>query len=614
MGEWLLDEWDFAVGNDMGCLGKAVRVTLPHTWNTREQLQNWHGRGWYRTKLPPCEEGEKRTFVYFRGVYRDAEVYVEDRPVLKHEGSAYTPFGGEITRWLEGDGRGVLTVSADSRFSRSALPYDQSFDWADDGGIFRPVSCRRTGDGAILGCRIDTWPVIAPGSGKQRTAEAFLRAEAETDAPEGYRLEWKLEDGAGQTVRMGRADASPSVKLSERLESVSLWHFDSPALYTLRLTLKDAQDVPSDERSWRIGFREMKTAGERWLFNGEPVRLPGMEWMPGSNPDHGAAEPWGSQEKMLRLLRDSNSVLTRFHWQQDDRVLDWCDEHGLLVQEEIPFWGKQPEGDPEALWPVAKRQLREMIEAHRHHPCVVAWGVGNELSGQTKAVRRYVRRAVAEAGRLDGTRLVNYVTNTAWDCPFDDASCEGDVLMINDYIGTWHRGLEEETAWRSVLDAHPGRVLVPSEFGLCEPAFAGGDAERERIFLEKLDFYRKIDAIGGTVYFCLNDYRTHMGEDGAGRLRRRVHGSADWKGEPKPSYFTVKREYAPLTLERCDGGIRVRVRHDIPCYTAQGYVLTDGIRSVTIPDLTPLGREEWLCTFPLDPEKARILRPAGGTI
>ena len=186
--------------------------------------------------------------------------------------------------------------------------------------------------------------------------------------------------------------------------------------------------------------------------------------------------------------------------------------------------------------------------------------------------------------------------------------------MINDYIGTWHRGLEEETAWRSVLDAHPGRVLVPSEFGLCEPAFAGGDAERERIFLEKLDFYRKIDAIGGTVYFCLNDYRTHMGEDGAGRLRRRVHGSADWKGEPKPSYFTVKREYAPLTLERCDGGIRVRVRHDIPCYTAQGYVLTDGIRSVTIPDLTPLGREEWLCTFPLDPEKARILRPAGGTI
>lgn len=43
---------------------------------------------------------------------------------------------------------------------------------------------------------------------------------------------------------------------------------------------------------------------------------------------------------MLLCLKESNSILTRFHWQQDDWVYDWCDRHGMLVQEEVPFWGQ----------------------------------------------------------------------------------------------------------------------------------------------------------------------------------------------------------------------------------------------------------------------------------
>ena len=40
-----------------------------------------------------------------------------------------------------------------------------------------------------------------------------------------------------------------------------------------------------------------------------------------------------------------------------------------------------------------------------------------------------------------------------------------------------------------------------------------------------------------------------MGEEGEGRLRRRVHGSADIYGNPKPSYETVKNECAPLYIK-----------------------------------------------------------------
>ena len=63
-----------------------------------------------------------------------------------------------------------------------------------------------------------------------------------------------------------------------------------------------------------------------------------------------------------------------------------------------------------------------------------------------------------------------------------------------------------------------------------------------------MKIYRKL-GVNGIIWFCLNDYRTQMGEEGEGRLRRRVHGSADIYGNPKPSYETVKNECAPLYIK-----------------------------------------------------------------
>ena len=107
------------------------------------------------------------------------------------------------------------------------------------------------------------------------------------------------------------------------LRDISYWHFDRPMLYTLRLKAMEEGGRASDERDIVFGFRELKLRREKWLLNGEAVRLPGMEWMPGSDPDKGMAESKADLEHMLALVKESNSVLTRFHWLQDDWVYDW---------------------------------------------------------------------------------------------------------------------------------------------------------------------------------------------------------------------------------------------------------------------------------------------------
>ena len=615
----ILADWLFANGDTGECLSNGLPVRLPHTWSVEEDGQYYAGKGWYKTVLPAdtlCD-GE-RAFLRFRGAYRDTTVFVNGQEAGRHLHSGYTPFIVEITGSVKPRQENTITVCVDNGFSEAALPCGPSFDWANDGGLYRPAELWVTGPAAVRDMEITARPVILPTNEQQHRGQAIFGFRAfVSSAQPGMKAHWELYRGAEDSMTdlaeqpfvSGTLDCGEEAVLPPAfLSDIVYWHFDRPELYTLRLSLLLPDGTLSDSREWVIGFRELRLQGAAWFLNGEKVRLPGMEWMPGSDPDIGMAEPREQLERMLRLLRESNSVLTRFHWQQDDWVYDWCDRHGLLVQEELPFWGKQPEGDPEKLWPAAKSQLEEMIAAHRHHPSVIAWGVGNELSGQEKAVQRYVRKARAYAGGLDATRPVSYVTNTAWRNDFDDAVKDGDILCVNDYIGTWHQGLEQEPAWESLLAAHPGRAFIPSEFGLCEPAFPGGDKAREKIFLDKMTFYRSREQIVGTVYFCLNDYRTHMGEEGSGRLRRRVHGSADLYGAPKPSYFTVQREYAPLAARHTEKGLLLACRGDIPCYSVCGYILQSGETSIRIPDLKP--GESWLYEGTTE-NGAVILRPNG---
>lgn len=44
------------------------------------------------------------------------------------------------------------------------------------------------------------------------------------------------------------------------------------------------------------------------------------------------------------------------------------------------------------------------------------------------------------------------------------------------------------------------------------------------------------DFMVGYIWFSLNDYRTHCGEYGEGKLKQRIHGSTDLYGNEKPPY------------------------------------------------------------------------------
>jgi beta-glucuronidase len=84
--------------------------------------------------------------------------------------------------------------------------------------------------------------------------------------------------------------------------------------------------------------------------------------------------------------------------------------------------------------------------------------------------------------------------------------------------------------------------------------------------------------VGGAIFFCYNDYRTHMGDKGIGVLKQRVHGVVDLYGARKTSFEALRTQASPvqsLRLERAGNSLTatLETRRTLPCYALDGYQL-----------------------------------------
>jgi beta-glucuronidase len=310
-------------------------------------------------------------------------------------------------------------------------------------------------------------------------------------------------------------------------------------------------------------------------------------------------------------MKELNCVLTRVHWMQDRRVLDYCDRHGILMQLEVPTWGPDTfKGMTDQPLPTliqnGLEQLREMIEQNRNHPSVVIWGLCNEIGGQNPPAYEFARRMREEAKRLDPRRPAAYASHSLYRTPGKDVTGLMDIVEWNEYYESWQGGTLDDVR-RSIEEislAFPGKPVIISEYGYCActPERTEGDGRRIEILKTHTEAYRAAPQVAGLIFFCYNDYRTHVGDRGKGVLKQRVHGVVDLYGARKPSYDVLRDESSPvLALELSANGNKlaatIRTRARLPAYTLSGYRLrwvayaSQGYpieqHDVELPDLPP---------------------------
>jgi beta-galactosidase len=608
--------WEFVRG-DVGGIWTTLRsddralglpvwesVALPHCVNAFDAVDPdtpyYQGPAWYRTQLDvanPYAGG--RTLLHFEGSGQRTEVWIGDRRVAEHVGG-YDEFTVDITdavaAWRASalarlpatesriaPGRVPLAVRCDNSRDVEMIPSDLS-DFNRYGGLYRPVHLVYLPAGGIERVHADAsrradgeWQVEIKAffHGSRESGGSDREITARVVAPDGrevlaVRLPAPKDDGPLVFPRIG-------------LPEPRLWSPESPALYGVEV-------IAGESRAWtRFGLRMFEFVEKGpFKLNGERLLLRGTH----RHEDHaglGAAMTDELMEKEMRLMKEMGVNFIRLgHYQQSRRILELCDELGLLVWEEIP-WCRGGLGG-ERYRAQTRAMLRAMIDQHRNHPSIILWGLGNENDWpgdfpefDEEKIRAFMRELNDLAHALDPMRLtsirrcefcrdlVDVYSPSIW------AGWYGG--QFTEYAASMRRHFEQSprvvhAEWGG--DSHAGRHAEDPYARLREIATAGATEERgldfmaiggkarvsrdgewsESYICELIDWHlkeqEKMPWLTGSAMWVFKDFSTPLRPENPVPFVNQK-GAVERDLTPKESYYVYQSYWATAPMVRVYG-------------------------------------------------------------
>jgi beta-galactosidase len=574
-GTWAFRIDPYGMGEKMSWQGASVDLSqwdslqVPGNWDLRNEYAAYAGAAWYtRTFNLDKATADQQVRLVFQSVYNDATVWVNGNYVGDNH-LGFLPFQFDISRYIKAGLPTRLTVRVDNVFKRGAL-----WNW---GGIRRAVSLEITPATRLEFQHISAVPDLKTGAANVKLKIVCSNATTQSKLlTVGIRVKrngavvsnWLMPVQVPATAIAHEVNWNHVLSKSD----VALWHFDFPNLYESEVTLYDGKRV-LHTISDRFGIRLLEIKGAELFLNGELVRPVGFNVVP-EDRYTGNTLPLERIMEDVDLMKSCGANMARLsHVSLPKEYLDYLDEKGIMVFEEVNLWGKDKLVDPDQ--PLPKEWLARIIRHNYNHPSIVGWSVGNEIGDEEKnpMVRAYVKGAIQMAKQLDSGRFAVYVSNTAQKNP-DDAIEFSDIAMINLY-GGWGAGTDR--AWQF----HKKPVFV-SEFG---NVLHSEDPNLGTIPIEKMmGQMRNKDYVLGASLWTLNDYRSnYYGQAGwvTPPSQNRPWGIVSTFREKKRSFYDVQREYAPVknmsfsSVDVKNGravvAIEPRGKRDIPANTLRGY-------------------------------------------
>jgi beta-galactosidase len=558
-----------------------------------------------RTFEVPADWAGRRVFIHFDGVESAFYLWVNGQRVGYSQDSR-TPAEFELTGYLQA-GTNQLAVEV-YRWSDGSYLEDQD-KWRMS-GIFRPVYLYST-----AGARIRDFAVRTELDSNYCDGTLQIKPELAAYAGRslaGWTVRAQFYDTASQPVftnelshdaeeilnpnysakilddRMPQRGQPKFAWLEGTVKNPAKWTAETPNLYTLVLTLCDANGKVVEADRCQIGFRKIEIRDGRFLINGRPIRLRGVNRHE-IDPDTGQALSTERMVQDITLMKQANiNAVRTCHYPDDPRWYDLCDRYGIYVLDEANICTHGTRGflanDP--CWHNAflDRAIR-LAERDKNHPSVIIWSMGNE-SG-------YGPNFAAISGWLhafDPTRPVHYegAQGTRWgETPGEpnrdkDASGsrgrsphqENDVRFSDpptvDIIGRFYPRLTTEayakpdapwnTRWDKLLEiaqrTNDNRPVLATEYAhamgnavgnlqeywdeiYSNPRMLGG------FIWEWVDQGLHKTAPDGTVFTAVGGDFGDVPNHGGFCIKGLVFGNRT----VQPKYWEVKKVYQPVQIE-----------------------------------------------------------------
>lgn len=439
-------------------------IDLPHTWNGTDGQDGgndyYRGTCYYKKILKKSElPKNKQIYIEFEGINSSAVIFVNKRKTAHHDGG-YSTWRVNLTPLLTEETEILIAVDN----SPNNHVYPQKADFTFYGGIYRNVNLifveKAHFDLDYFGSSaVKVTPTIAK-------KDAIVSVEVFLTGTNGSEyLAYELFDG--NTLIDSRVTAASITTAELEIDNVHLWHGRrDPYLYTLRVKLiKDGLTI--DVRIVRFGCRTFEIDPEKgFLLNGESYPLHGVSRHQ-DRPQIGNALSKEHHDEDMNLICEMGANTIRLaHYQHDQYFYDLCDEHGMIVWAEIPYISSHlTKGRKNTLL-----QMKELIIQNYNHPCIVVWGLSNEITMGGVANSNLIENHHALnnlAHELDQTRLTTQAVVTM--CSMDEPYVHiPDVVSYNHYYG-WYGG--ETSMNGEFMDKfhakYPDKPIGMSEYG-CE--------------------------------------------------------------------------------------------------------------------------------------------------
>ena len=448
----IMKGWEFT-GPD----GTTTTVDLPHTWNARDGQDGgndyWRGTCIYRTHFaaPQFNTASHQVWIQFDGVNASAHVVLNGSPVCNHDGG-YSTFRANITELLRDENE--LTVEVDN--SKNDRVYPQKADFTFYGGIYRDVSLMVVSKNHFTldyfgGPGIRITPTV-------QGADASVQVTTWHDGEGEVSIE--LLDAAGNTVATGKG---PDITLT--IFNAHLWNgVKDPYLYSCKARLV-VNGTVEDETTTRFGVRSFKVDPKKGFFlNGKSYPLHGVSRHQDRKGLGNAITREMHDEDMALIKEIGANTIRLAHYQHDQYFYNLCDEVGMVVWAEIPYISEHmPNGRENTI-----SQMKELIIQNYNHPCIVCWGVSNEITISTKDKKDMLdnhRQLNDLCHEMDKTRLTTLACY-AMCGPFNRSAHITDMVSWNLYLGWYVPGFILNDLWMGFFHlCFPNRPFGYSEYG-----------------------------------------------------------------------------------------------------------------------------------------------------
>ena len=450
----LMKDWTFIYHDNT----KTV-LDLPHTWNAIDGQDGgndyWRGTCSYEKnfKKPEFDSEKEQVYLQFHGVNASARVVLNGKEVCTHDGG-YSTFRKDVTELLEAENH--LLVYVDNSVNTKVYP--QKADFTFYGGIYRDVELLTVSKNHF---ELDYYG----GQGICVTPEvigsdAKIRVQTWNNAPEGT-VKVTLLDAEGNAVA-----ESDGTDTTIEVKNVHLWDgVRDPYLYTVKAELFVNGEI-ADEVVTNCGVRYFKFDPDTGFYlNGRPYNLHGVS----RHQDFkgiGNAITKEHHERDMELIREVGANTIRLaHYQHDQYFYDLCDKYGMVVWAEIPYISEHlADGNDNTV-----SQMKELVVQNYNHPCIVTWGLSNEITISGRRYRRQMLKNHHELQKMvkemDPTRVTTLACYAV--CPhWHPVAHISDIVGWNLYLGWYIPGFFLNDLWISLWKfLYPKRCLGFSEYG-----------------------------------------------------------------------------------------------------------------------------------------------------